>query len=67
MEDQQLRQLRDQRHQFINELQVIHSMIQLGLYERAIRHIEKIAADPEAFIHFPAAAGEEQGRRELVD
>jgi len=45
--------LREQRHEFINQLQVIHSMIQLGLYDRAISHIEKLAADPQAFLVFP--------------
>ncbi len=39
--------LRIQRHDFLNHLQVIHAMIQLGRGEKAIQYIEKLAHDPE--------------------
>ncbi|HWR41570.1 Spo0B domain-containing protein [Sporomusa sp.] len=39
--------LRIQRHDFLNHLQVIHAMIQLGRDEKALQYIEKLAHDPE--------------------
>jgi len=39
--------LRIQRHDFLNHLQVIHAMIQLGRNEKALEYIEKLAHDPE--------------------
>ena len=39
--------LRIQRHDFLNHLQVIRAMIQLGRNERALKYIEKLAHDPE--------------------
>ena len=39
--------LRIQRHDFLNHLQVIHAMIQLGRNEKALQYIEKLAHDPE--------------------
>lgn len=39
--------LRIQRHDFLNHLQVIHAMIQLGRDEKALEYIEKLAHDPE--------------------
>lgn len=39
--------LRIQRHDFLNHLQVIHALIQLGRDERALQYIEKLAHDPE--------------------
>jgi sensor histidine kinase regulating citrate/malate metabolism len=37
------RLLRLQRHEFINHMQVIHTLIQLGRTEKAIRYIEDLA------------------------
>lgn len=39
--------LRIQRHDFLNHLQVIHAMIQLGRNEKALQYIENLAHDPE--------------------
>lgn len=39
--------LRIQRHDFLNHLQVIHAMIQLGRGEKALQYIEKLAHDPD--------------------
>lgn len=41
------RLLRIQRHDFLNHLQVIHAMIQLGRNDKALQYIEKLAHDPE--------------------
>lgn len=37
--------LRVQRHDFINHLQVIHAMLQLGRTEKALAYIESLAKD----------------------
>lgn len=42
-----IRLLRLQRHDFINHIQVIHAMIQLGRTEKALKYIEDLAKDPE--------------------
>jgi sensor histidine kinase regulating citrate/malate metabolism len=39
--------LRAQRHDFINHIQVIHAMLQMGRVEKAMKYIEDIAKDPE--------------------
>lgn len=39
------RLLRVQRHDFINHLQVIHAMLQLGRAEKALAYIEDLARD----------------------
>lgn len=39
--------LRIQRHDFLNHLQVIHALIQLGRGEKALQYIEKLAHDPD--------------------
>lgn len=40
-----VRLLRLQRHDFINHLQVIHAMIQLGRTEKALAYIEDLSKD----------------------
>ena len=37
--------LRLQRHDFINHLQVIHTMIQMGRTEKALQYISNLAQD----------------------
>jgi sensor histidine kinase regulating citrate/malate metabolism len=37
--------LRIQRHDFINHLQVIHALLQLGRTEKALTYIEELAKD----------------------
>ena len=39
--------LRAQRHDFINHIQVVHAMLQLGRVEKAMRYMEDLAKDPE--------------------
>ena len=39
--------LRAQRHDFINHIQVVHAMLQLGRVEKAMRYIEDLAKDPD--------------------
>ena len=40
------RLLRAQRHEFINHLQVIHALLELGRVEKALAYIEDLAKDP---------------------
>lgn len=40
-----IRLLRVQRHDFVNHLQVIHAMLQLGRTEKALNYIEQLARD----------------------
>lgn len=51
--------LRIQRHDFLNHLQVIHAMIQLGRGEKALQYIEKLAHDPEMISNVLAAYNDE--------
>ncbi|MEG6585740.1 Spo0B domain-containing protein [Dendrosporobacter sp. 1207_IL3150] len=44
--DELIRLLRVQRHDFINHIQVVHALLQLGRVEKALRYIEDIAKDP---------------------
>lgn len=37
--------LRIQRHDFINHLQVVHALLQLGRTEKALTYIENLAKD----------------------
>lgn len=37
--------LRIQRHDFINHLQVVHALLQLGRTEKALTYIEDLAKD----------------------
>ncbi len=37
--------LRIQRHDFINHLQVVHALLQLGRTEKALKYIEDLAKD----------------------
>ncbi len=39
--------LKMQRHDFINHLQVIHAMIQLGKMDKALIYIEELSKDPK--------------------
>jgi sensor histidine kinase regulating citrate/malate metabolism len=39
--------LRRQRHDFINHLQVIHAMLQMGRTEKTLIYIEELAKDPK--------------------
>jgi sensor histidine kinase regulating citrate/malate metabolism len=41
-----IRLLRVQRHDFINHMQVVHAMMQLGRTEKAMDYIENLAKDP---------------------
>lgn len=43
--EEAIRLLRLQRHDFINHLQVIHAMLQLGRTEKALAYIETLAKD----------------------
>jgi pentatricopeptide repeat protein len=42
-----LRLLRVQRHDFINHIQVIQALIQLGKAEKALRYIDDMVKSPE--------------------
>jgi len=39
--------LRAQRHEFINHIQVVHAMLQMGRVEKAMKYIEDLAKDPD--------------------
>ena len=39
--------LRKQRHDFMNHLQVVHAMLQMGRTEKALLYIEELAKDPK--------------------
>lgn len=41
--DELIRLLRVQRHDFINHLQVIHAMLEMGKNEQAMRYIKELA------------------------
>jgi len=43
-----IRLLRIQRNDFINHLQVVHALIQLGRGEKALRYIEEISKKIES-------------------
>lgn len=45
--DQVEKLLRAQRHDFINHIQVVHALLQLGRVEKALQYIEDLAKDPE--------------------
>ncbi|WP_378953163.1 Spo0B domain-containing protein [Pelosinus sp. sgz500959] len=53
--------LKIQRHDFINHLQVIHALLQLGRTEKALIYIEELAKDSR-LISDTLARYEEQGR-----
>ncbi len=38
--------LRRQRHDFLNHLQVIYALVQLGKTQRALDYIDELAKDP---------------------
>ncbi len=44
--DELMRLLRVQRHDFINHIQVIHTMLQMGKIDRTLTYIENLAKDP---------------------
>ena len=46
-----IRLLKLQRHDFINHIQVVHGMLQLGKTERAMQYIEELAKDPALVSH----------------
>lgn len=52
--------LRIQRHDFINHLQVIHALLQLGRTEKALTYIEELAKNSR-LISSTADIEEEQG------
>lgn len=52
--------LRIQRHDFINHLQVIHTMIQLGKTSKALNYIEELSKDPTALVTTELTAQAEQ-------
>ena len=39
--------LKIQRHDFVNHLQVIHALLQLGRTEKALTYIEELAKDSQ--------------------
>lgn len=41
------RLLRLQRHEFINHIQVVHALLQLGKIEKAKQYLEDLAKSPE--------------------
>jgi sensor histidine kinase regulating citrate/malate metabolism len=45
--DQMEKLLRAQRHDFINHIQVVHALLQLGRVEKALKYIEDLAKDPD--------------------
>ena len=42
--------LRIQRHDFVNHLQVIHTMIQLGKSDLALNYIMELSRNPDALV-----------------
>ncbi|MDT8902245.1 Spo0B domain-containing protein [Anaeroselena agilis] len=42
-----VRALRAQRHDFINHIQVVHALLQLGRTEKALAYLDDLAKDPE--------------------
>jgi len=57
---QLIRLLRIQRHDFINHLQIIHALVQLGRGEKALQYIEETSKkmellDESLFRHKPQA------------
>jgi sensor histidine kinase regulating citrate/malate metabolism len=46
-----IRLLRLQRHDFVNHIQVVHGMLQLGKTEQAMQYIEDLAKDPALVSH----------------
>ena len=44
--DEVLLALRRQRHDFVNHLQVIHGLLQLGKVQRVLDYIDELAKDP---------------------
>lgn len=47
MREEILRLLRLQRHDFINHIQVIQALIQLGKLDKALRYIDDMVKSPE--------------------
>lgn len=45
--DELMKLLKVQRHDFINHIQVVHAMLQLGRVEDAMEYIEDLAKDPK--------------------
>ena len=55
--------LRLQRHEFINHIQVVHAMLELGRVEKAMRYIEDLAKD-DSLVEEPLRRCQESaGRR----
>lgn len=52
--------LRVQRHDFINHLQVIHTMIQLGKNSKALDYIEDLSKNPSTLVTAELTAKAEQ-------
>ncbi len=46
--DEVVRLLRIQRHDFINHLQVLHALLQMGKIDRAMNYMEDLAKDTNA-------------------
>ncbi len=42
-----VKSLRAQRHDFINHIQVVHALLQLGRTEKALAYLDDLAKDPE--------------------
>jgi sensor histidine kinase regulating citrate/malate metabolism len=47
MREEILRLLRMQRHDFINHIQVVQALIQLGKIDRALQYIDDMVKSPE--------------------
>lgn len=45
MDAESVNLLKIQRHDFVNHLQVIHALLQLGRTEKALAYIEELAKD----------------------
>ena len=50
LHEEVIRLLKIQRHDFVNHLQVIHAMIQLGKPEKALLYIEELGKNPSTLI-----------------
>ena len=50
LHEEVIRLLKIQRHDFVNHLQVIHAMIQLGKSEKALFYIEELAKNPSTLV-----------------
>lgn len=50
LHEEVLQLLKVQRHDFMNHLQVIYTMVQLGKTDQALSYITKLSRNPEALV-----------------